>query len=358
MMATIYKCQDEQILKDLCSIFKRGLVQKELIDTTDAANDLEETYLAICDKYGVSKKTAEFIMNMTFKHWFSLNVKKVVTAYETLVAANKKSKKDNAMINMGYFLPLLKEFCDKTIPLYDKGYDQGPFVPYTMPKYGSAPVKIMYVGRDTYYWEPIETLKKSYKENRLEDYLDANTKCVDVDKMLTWKNNSGSFWNFANKLHLLIRTGQLVSDITTIDEKQKEILEEIGYGNLYSIELIETLRKRYEEPTLLPSTEYYTICEAAKPFESLRTMIEAYHPDYVFVLSWIEKMDFLDGTDFQWQKDLYTDSDKKYRAVYLSKQYKTKVIWSLHPNSMWRKGLCKQDTDNLIHFLANSLNEL
>ena len=311
MMATIYKCQDEQILKDLCSIFKRGMVQKELIDTTDAANDLEETYLAICDKYGVSKKTAEFIMNMTFKHWFSLNEKKVVTTYETLVAANKKSKKDNAMINMGYFLPLLKEFCDKTIPLYDKGYDQGPFVPYTMPKYGSAPVKIMYVGRDTYYWEPIETLKKSYKENRLEDYLDANTKCVDVDKMLTWKNNSGSFWNFANKLHLLIRTGQLVSDITTIDEKQKEILEEIGYGNLYSIELIETLRKRYEEPTLLPSTEYYTICEAAKPFESLRTMIEAYHPDYVFVLSWIEKMDFLDGTDFQWQKDLYTDSDKK-----------------------------------------------
>ena len=287
MMATIYKCQDEQILKDLCSIFKRGMVQKELIDTTDAANDLEETYLAICDKYGVSKKTAEFIMNMTFKHWFSLNEKKVVTTYETLVAANKKSKKDNAMINMGYFLPLLKEFCDKTIPLYDKGYDQGPFVPYTMPKYGSAPVKIMYVGRDTYYWEPIETLKKSYKENRLEDYLDANTKCVDVDKMLTWKNNSGSFWNFANKLHLLIRTGQLVSDITTIDEKQKEILEEIGYGNLYSIELIETLRKRYEEPTLLPSTEYYTICEAAKPFESLRTMIEAYHPDYVFVLSWM-----------------------------------------------------------------------
>ena len=358
MKVTIYNCQDEQILKDLCSIFKRGMVQKELIDTTDAANDLEETYQAICDKYGVSKKTAEFIMNMTFKHWFSLNEKKVVTAYETLVAASKKTKKDNAMINMGYFLPLLKEFCDKTIHLYDKGYDQGPFVPYTMPKYGSAPVKIMYVGRDTYYWEPIETLKKSYKENRLEDYLDANTKCVDVDKMLTWKNNSGSFWNFANKLHLLIRTGLFVSDITTIDEKQKEVLEEIRYGNLYSIELIETLRKRYEEPTLLPSTEYYTICEAAKPFESLKTMIEAYHPDYVFVLSWIEKTDFLDGTDFQWQKDLYTDSDKKYRAVYLSKQYKTKVIWTLHPKSMWRKGFCKQDTDNLIHFLANSLNEL
>lgn len=46
MKVTIYNCQDEQILKDLCSIFKRGMVQKELIDTTDAANDLEETYQA------------------------------------------------------------------------------------------------------------------------------------------------------------------------------------------------------------------------------------------------------------------------------------------------------------------------
>lgn len=358
MSASIYKCKDEQILKDFCSIFRTGLVQKELIDSTDAAKDMEETYQVICDKYGVAKKTAEFIMNMTFKQWFSLNLKKVETAYDVLVAENKKSQTGNAQINVEYYLPLLKDFCNKTLPLYDKGYDQGPFIPYTMPKYESAPVKIMYVGRDTYYWEPIETLKEAYKESRLEDYLDANTKCVDVNKMLTWKNNSGSFWNFANKLHLLIRTGQLVSDITTISEEQKDILEEIGYGNLYSIELLETLRKRYEEPGLLPTTEYHSICEAAKPFESLKTMIEAYQPDYIFVLSWIEKPDFFDGTDFQWQKDWYTDCEKKYRAVYLSKQYKTKVIWSLHPNAMWRKGLCKEDTDNLIRFLANTLKEL
>lgn len=358
MNTSIYKCKDEQILKELCSIFKRGLGQKELIDASEMAKDIEETCQVICDKYGVSRKTAEFIMNMTFKHWFSLNLQKVEAAYEAWVKESQKPMMGINKINKDYYLPLLKEFCNKTLSLYDKGYDQGPFIPYTLSNYDKAPLKIMYVGRDTYYWESIETLKKAYQENRLEDYLEANTKCVDVDKMLTWKNNSGSFWNFANKLHLLIRTGLLVSDITTINEKQKEILEEIGYGNLYSIELLETLRKRYEEPDLLPTPEYQIICEAAKPFESLKSMIEAYHPDYVFVLTWIEKNEFLEGTDFLWQKNWYTDKNKEYRAVYLSKLYKTKLIWSLHPNALWRKGFCKEDTENLIYFLANTLKEL
>ena len=223
-----------------------------------------------------------------------------------------------------------------------------------MTNYSNAPIKIMYVGRDTYYWEPAETLKKAFRNNKLEDYLIANTKCVDVDKMLTWKNNTGSFWNFVNKLHLMIRTGQMVSDITTIDDKQKSILEEIGYGNLYSIEMLSTLRKRFEESELPITSEYETICKAAKPFETLKSMIEAYHPDYVFVLSWIEKNDFFEGTDFVWQKDLYQDADKKYRAVYLSNQYGTKVMWTLHPNAMWRHGLSKNDTQELIEFLANT----
>lgn len=104
--------------------------------------------------------------------------------------------------------------------------------------------------------------------------------------------------------------------------------------------------------------EYLAICKAAKPFETLKSMIEAYQPDYVFVLSWIEKNEFFDGTDFEWQKNFYHDTDKKYRAVYLSKQYKTKVIWTLHPNAMWRKGLNKNDTQNLMIFLANTLNQL
>ena len=354
MKATINNCHDEQILKELCSIFERGLIQKEIFLSVDDAQNEEEAYNVICTKYGISHKTADFIFHTTFNHWFSPNYDKVKSAYDSIARETLGRNSFHNGINMDYYIPLLKTFCQKTMSIYDKGYDQGPFIPYTMTNYSNAPIKIMYVGRDTYYWEPAETLKKAFRNNKLEDYLIANAKCVDVDKMLTWKNNTGSFWNFVNKLHLMIRTGQMVSDITTIDDKQKSILEEIGYGNLYSIEMLSTLRKRFEESELPITSEYETICKAAKPFETLKSMIEAYHPDYVFVLSWIEKNDFFEGTDFVWQKDLYQDADKKYRAVYLSNQYDTKVIWTLHPNAMWRRGLSKNDTQELIEFLANT----
>lgn len=263
-------------------------------------------------------------------------------------------------INKEYYLPLLKNFCEKVIPFYDKGYDQGPFVPYAMPFYKNAPVKVMYVGRDTLYWEPYKTLYNAYKEDRLEDYLDANTKCVDVDKMLAWNNNMGSFWNFADKLHLLIRTGEYCSDINDIGEKERSILMEMGYGNLYSIEVLDTLKKKHEEPNCIANPEYIAICQAAKPFEMLKTMIEAYLPDVVFVLSWIEKNDFFDGTDYKWQERWYRESNeqKEYRSVYLSDTFQTKVIWTLHPNALWRKGFKREDIVRHLHFLTDTYNQL
>ena len=358
MRSSIHKCKDEQILKELCSVFRTPLVQSEINHSIENATSIDAALDILSRKFGICKKTAEFIMDMTISHFYSLNYEKVKSVYESLKPDSLNKKTYDNKINIDYYLPLLQEYCQKTLSIYDNHYHQGPFIPYTMSKYGCAPLKIMYVGRDTLSWEPAETLKEAYQENRLEDYMIANTKCVDVEKMLEWKNNTGSFWNFVNKLHLLIRTGQLVSDITSIDENQRDILEEIGYGNLHSIELIETLRHLFEEPEMPVTQEYLAICKAAKPFETLKSMIEAYQPDYVFVLSWIEKNEFFDGTDFEWQKNFYHDTDKKYRAVYLSKQYKTKVIWTLHPNAMWRKGLNKNDTQNLMIFLANTLNQL
>ena len=121
MRTSIYKCQDEQILKELCSIFKNGMVQKELIDTTDAANSLEETYQAICDKYGVSRKTAEFIMNMTFKHWYSLNLKKVETAYEKIKTDKKVSEAGNELLGKQNHLYAMIDKRAKEAGLYRKG---------------------------------------------------------------------------------------------------------------------------------------------------------------------------------------------------------------------------------------------
>lgn len=358
MSSSIQKCKDEQILKELCSVFKKPLVLSEINHSIENAASIDDALDILIQKFDISQKSAEFIMDMTISHFYSLNYDTVKYAYESLKQDSLNKKSYGNKINIEYYLPLIQEYCQKTMSIYDNHYHQGPFIPYTMSKYGCAPLKIMYVGRDTLSWEPAETLKKAFQENRLEDYLIANTRCVDVKKMLEWKNNTGSFWNFVDKLHLLIRTGQLVSDITSIDDNQRDVLEEIGYGNLHSIELIETLRHLFEEPEMPVTQEYLAICKAAKPFETLKSMIEAYQPDYVFVLSWIEKNEFFDGTDFEWQKNFYHDTDKKYRAVYLSNMYKTKVIWTLHPNAMWRKGLNKEDTVNLMEFLANTLKQL
>lgn len=258
----------------------------------------------------------------------------------------------NNKINEEYYLPILKSFCDKTMSIYEGAYDQGPFIPYTMSNYADAPIKIMYVGRDTLNWEPFETLHKAYLEGHLTKYLDANKNSVTTDIMLTWKNNTGSFWNTVNKLHLLIRTGKFISDITTIGEKEKSLLEEIGYGNLYSIETIDALRKRFEDSSFNPKQEYWEICKAAKPFETLKSIIEAYNPNYVFIFSWIDKDDFFDGTDFEWQENWYEDN---FRAVFTSRHYHTKVIWTMHPN---RFSFLKTSVEDMCHYLAETYHQL
>ena len=87
-------------------------------------------------------------------------------------------------INTDYFKPFLQAFCEKTQPLYTCGYPWGPFVPYTMPRYNDADVKIFYMGRDTYYWVEQEELFEAFTNHVLEDYLGKNAACVDVEKML------------------------------------------------------------------------------------------------------------------------------------------------------------------------------
>jgi len=282
----------------------------------------------------------------------------------------KKEMDMDNYVNKEYYLPILKEFCKKTMSLYECGYPQGPFIPYTMPKYKSAPIKIMYVGRDTWEWTRYNVLDEAFKKDCLEDYLKANASNVYVEKMLEWRNNSGAFWTFANKLHLLIRTGNLVDDLADLSDVQKNILKEVGYGNLNSIEIPETIKKRkdvFEDDKyvwdLINNVEQYNaIRKASKPFETLKSMIDAYHPDYVFVLTWIEKGDFFEGLEkeYEWKSNFFSEDidEKKYRAVYTSNNYKTKVIWSLHPNSLKFKGFTKGDTENLILFLANTLKEL
>lgn len=259
-------------------------------------------------------------------------------------------------INQDYFLPLLDDFYSKTKDLYDCGYDQGPFIPYTMPLYSESKLKIFYMGRDTYWWCPYHVLQLAYSKSLLSDYMNANKNCVDVDKMLSWKNNAGAFWTFVCKLHLFIRTGKYyddIMDITPQDEEYK-LLEEIGYGNLYAIETSETLKKeeRGVWSNISDIEKYHKICNAAQSFEKLTSIIEAYNPDVIFIMTWLDKDSFFEETDYEWQKNYY---EENFRAVYLSKTYKAKIIWTLHPR---RFSFLRTNIQEMCTYLAKTLKML
>ena len=180
-------------------------------------------------------------------------------------------------INTDYFKPFLQAFCEKTQPLYTCGYPWGPFVPYTMPRYNDADVKIFYMGRDTYYW---------------------------------------------------VEQEELFEDIMQISAADKVILEEIGYGNINAIEQQTSLSKEGYWEAITSLDGYCQIREAGRPFEKLKSVIEAYHPDFIFIFNWEERDDVFEGMDFEWQKVYYKD---KLQAVYTLPGYSTKVIWTSHP---------------------------
>jgi hypothetical protein len=107
MSASIYKCKDEQILKELCSIFRDANPLHELKEILfEDSLSMEDTFKAISEKFEISKKTSEFILNMKIEHFCSLNEKKIEAAYEAIIsennifdAANELLEKQNQIYN-------------------------------------------------------------------------------------------------------------------------------------------------------------------------------------------------------------------------------------------------------------------
>lgn len=264
-------------------------------------------------------------------------------------------------INHEYFVPIFRHYLSSIQQKKDCGYWQLPFIPYTFPKYESAPIKVFYVGRDTNYWCEND---KVYNE-RPEVYLKDNASYVDVDNIKKDWNKAGSFWGTVAKLHLQLITGVYHHSIEELSLDDWELLEGIGYGNLHSLELPETLKKKKYHPkgSSEERTEYDDICDfqgykalrnLAKPFENLKTLFSAYgEPDIVFVLSWTDKDDFFEGLDdYECQKEWYEEG---FRSVFLSDSHKTKVIWSSHPS---RFSFMKTNQSEMCKYLCDTANAL
>ena len=119
MSSSIQKCKDEQILKELCSVFKKPLVQSEINHSIENAASIDDALDILIQKFDISQKSAEFIMDMTISHFYSLNYDTVKYAYESLKQDSLNKKSYGNKINIEYYLPLLQEYCQKTMSIYD-----------------------------------------------------------------------------------------------------------------------------------------------------------------------------------------------------------------------------------------------
>jgi len=257
-------------------------------------------------------------------------------------------------VNVEYYKPLLNDFLKENKEIFMKsGYPWGLFIPYTLPNYSQAPIKIFYVGLDTYYWVEKKIMLESFEKNRIEEYFEANQSAVTMDTTLNWGNAAGAFWSFVDKLHLYIRTGEL-KDLTNLEDKDKEIIKEVGYGNINCMELNNTLFNKEQEisPTDCDLDKLYIIREKSRSFDKLSHILEAYKPDIIVILTWADREDIFGDLDYTWHEELYKD---KIHAVYSLKDYNTKVIWSSHPR---RFSFIGENQESMVYELGDLVLKL
>ena len=121
-------------------------------------------------------------------------------------------------------------------------------------------------------------------------------------------------------------------DINELTEDDERLLEEIGWGNLNSIELPRSLdnQGRWES---LNKDYYWDIKEKSRKFDSLKYILDIYDPDYLFIFNWDDgkEEDVFQGLNPLWNKKEYWD---KVISTYNFDDYKAKVMWCPHPNRL------------------------
>ncbi len=235
------------------------------------------------------------------------------------------------LLNVNYYSRLLESYIlENQSLILESGYPYGPFIPYTFPRYPEAPIKIFYVGRDTYYWIERSELIDDKGEVYIENYFSKNKAAVTRDVTLKWGNMSGAFWSFVDKLHLYIRTG-IVKDLTNLNDDDLNILDEIAYGNMNCMELDKTLiNNEGREESDFDREKLNQLRCNSRCFDRIEHILNAYPcPDFIVILNWEDREDYFEKVDYTFEEDLFIEN---IQSVLSLKDYKTKIIWGPHPN--------------------------
>ncbi len=251
------------------------------------------------------------------------------------------------------YIPLLKKYCKSNLDnVLNSGYPYIPFLPVAFPNYENNNPKIFYVGLEPYYWNrSTQLLIKSYRENKLEEIIEMNNKEVTPERILIeWRENKGRFLEFVCKLHLYIRTKNIysTSDLKHLSRDEEELIKEIGWGNMNSIEFRHTLQKEGNWNRVLPK-QYYALKHTSEEIlDPIINIIKAYNPDYIVLMGWGEREDHV-------FKGLQVDAhdeylEKNYRAIYTTPEYGTKIIWTSHPYRFSFLGITQNE---MLQFIGN-----
>lgn len=265
-------------------------------------------------------------------------------------------------INKQYYLPLLTKFCEEAEKIGNEAFPRhGIFIPYTFENYDSAPIKIFYVGRDTAGWIKFQEMMDDYRTEKLGDYLEKNSNVVTVQGENIngsdthslregWNiNNHWDFWRFCQKLHLYIIDNQANIDITKLSARDYQLIEQMGYGNCNCLEVYHTLRNnKFEGRTLWElvndKTKLRALRQESRELDKIKNIIEAYEPDLIIILNWSGKPGILlKELDTENVSNLYCEDKGKQRSVFTIEGYKTKILWSIHPNSFGRQSVSPND---------------
>ena len=249
-----------------------------------------------------------------------------------------------------------------------------PMMPYVYPEYGYGK-KIFYVGQDTFGWNlklPEETKEncfdfffKCYDERRFDSYLEHNAGALSLDcRVYGWPNKPGSFWFGVNSLHLKLSKGRDPYDgLRDLSDDELMLLNGIGYGNLNSIELPETLQKGDNNywPGI-SKDEYWRIKDSSiATLDKLRHLLEAFRPDCVVITAWGTKSEaeYFDGCDVS---ELAVDDGafhggmevRSYLVSY--KGQSTRVFWTKHPTHWgWGWDNFSANVNDLANYINSSM---
>lgn len=255
--------------------------------------------------------------------------------------------------NLAYS-PLLKQFVtDNKEILIQSGYPWAPFIPYAFPSYGFSGKKVFYIGIDTYYWGtyPVDLFNGQILDN-FEYLLRKNDDVVTTRRiLLDWAYDKGTFWKFICKLQLYIQTGRLYSteDLRKLSLDEICHIDSMGYGNLNSIELNNTLSDEGYWVNMNHEA-YWAMKQASASLDELKPILDAYNPDYVIVLSSnIDESKFFNGLKYI---HLEQHDEDCFRVLYNIEDYNTKIIQTCHPR---RFSFKSTNDDEMVPYIADSL---